>query len=187
MHQAAARAAHEAARKLDLDDDVARQLAPIGVAITLSGMKRNFAGIIGATALGFALDRSEEDLLTRHGRLSAADIRARGEALMDRILRRRHSARAVTAIADLAEIDTRSAKIFLAMSGAAVLSALAKTKRELRLNALQIHGVMKSEAARIDNADPSLINQVIDWVFRPNPLLVIARRLFPYPPAPASI
>jgi hypothetical protein len=168
INHAAAKAAKEAARRLEVRDWTARKLAPIAVSLVLHGLRRRTATIFGAAALSFTLSKYEEDLIVRAGRrFGDADVRARGEAFLDRALGR-HRLRSVQAIADLASIDMRTATAILAMTAAATLSALSKARRDLKLGVTQLQGVLKSESAGIDYADPRVVKEVRNWVFRPS-------------------
>jgi len=166
LNQAASAAANEAVRRLNIEEWPASKLAPVALSLVMYGYRRRTRSVIGAAGLAILLDRCPENLLRNQRRLSAADVRARGRALADRTLGSDRS-RAVQALAELAAIDTRRASELLSMTAAAATSALAKTRRDLSLNALELRGVVKSEAARVDQADPTLVAQVREWVFRP--------------------
>lgn len=166
LNQAALVAANEAVRRLNIEEWPASKLAPVALCLVMHGYRRKTRSVLGAAGLAILLDRYPENLLRNQRRLSAADIRARGKALADRTLGRSEP-RAVQALADLAAIDARRAAELLWMTAAAATSALAKTRRDLRLNTLELRGVVKSEAARVDETDPVLVGQIREWVFRP--------------------
>lgn len=166
LHRAAENAACAAARRLNIDERMAARLAPIAVALVLAGFRRNTAGLLGAAAFAFALNRHQEDLLNKEGRLGDADVRIRGEAILDKALGR-HARRGAIVIADLAGLDLARATALLAMTAAGVIAALAKARRDLQLSQAQLRGVIKSESARVDGADPGLMADILDWVFQP--------------------
>lgn len=166
LNQAATVAAHEAVRRMNIDEWPASKLAPVAVSLVMHGYRRRTGSVLGAASLAILLDRCPENLLRNQRRLSAADIRARGRALSERALGPNRS-RAIQALADLAAIDAHRASDFLSMTAAAATSALAKARRDLSLDTLELRGVIKSEAARVDATDPVLVSQVREWVFRP--------------------
>jgi len=166
LHRAASQAAEEAARKLNIDENMAAKLTHVAIAIILEGFRRRAAGPLGATAFGFSLRQYREDVLVDPRRLSDADIRARGEALIERALGR-HDDRATTVLADLSEIELAHARSILAMTAPAVVSALSQAKLELNLSPGQLSGVLKSEAEQVDGVDPNLVKDILAWVFRP--------------------
>ncbi|WP_425408474.1 DUF937 domain-containing protein [Hyphococcus sp.] len=170
IHRAVANAAHQTALRFGVERSIAAKLTPVTVGLILFALRRNTAAPLGAAGLSFALNQFREDLLADKKRLGAADIRARGERVFRKVFGGR-SSRAVTAIADLAEIDPRNAASILAISTAAVVSALAKTRRDLNLSNSQTAGVLISEAAMVENTDPEILQQVRDWVFEP-PLVI---------------
>jgi hypothetical protein len=171
LNEAASRAAAEGVRKLKIDRWTAERLSPVAVSLVLFGLKRNTVGVAGAAYLSFMLNRYREDLLAREHRLADPDIRARGENLLDDLFGG-NLKRAVTALAELAGIDSRQSQGLLAMTAPGVISALARARRELQLNAMQVQGVIKSETADIDRTDPQLVRDLRDWVFRPS---IVAR------------
>lgn len=166
LNQAAEVTAREAVRRLGLEEWPASKLAPMALSIFMHGCRRKTRTLLGAASFAILLDRCPEDLLRNERRLSAADIRARGQAFVDCAIGA-NQMRAVDVLAELADIDRRRAAGVLAMTAAAATSALAKSRRDLKLNTLELRGVVKSEAARIDDADPGLVRQVHEWVFRP--------------------
>lgn len=187
MRRAAAKSALQAARRLRINDAAALRTAPVAIGIILHALRRNSVSLLGPKGLRYALRHCREDVLKDNRRLGAADVRARGEAIFHKVMGR-HSDRAVAAVAKLAKTDAKRAKVFLAICAAAVASALSETKRELALSNGQTLGVLISEAAMMDNADPSLIRNVRDWVFRPHLLVRFWRRMTtPAPPAAAAV
>jgi hypothetical protein len=185
MRRAAAKSALQAARRLRINDAVALRTAPVAIGIILYALRRNSVSLLGPAGLRYALRHCQEDVLKDSRRLGAADVRARGEAIFYKVMGR-HADRAVAAVAKLAKTDAKRAKLFLAICAAAVASALSETKRELNLSNNQTLGVLISEAAMMDNADPSLIRNVRDWVFQPPFLIRFLRKLVPAPQAPAA-
>lgn len=167
LNRAASRTADEAVQKLHLDDWTARKLSPVAVSLVLYALRREAGNLVGATALIIALNCYTEDLLEDEGKLSGSDLMFRGETILDRHFGiNRH--RAAMAVSDLAMIDYDEAHAFLALAAAAVVSALSKARRELKLDIFQLQGVVKSEAAAFDRVDASLFAELRDWVFRPS-------------------
>lgn len=176
LHRAAQTAAKEASRKLDIEDEMAERLAPVAVALILTGFRRNTETSIGAALFGFSLNKYCEDVLANSRRLSDPDVRARGEAFVDRALGG-NARRAAIVLADLAEIGVAQARSLLGMTAPAVVSALSKAQRDLNLSAGQLRGVIKSEAAHVDGVDPHLVRRILDWVFAP-PLMARVVEVF---------
>jgi hypothetical protein len=167
LNRAAARTAEEATEKLRIDDWTARRLSPVAVSLVMYALRREAGNLVGATALVIALNCYTEDLLEEASPLGGSDILFRGETILERHFGiNRH--RASIAISDLAMIDYDEARAFLALSAAAVISALAKARRELKLDIFQLQGVVKSEAAAFDRVDSALFADLCDWVFRPS-------------------
>jgi hypothetical protein len=167
LDQASARTAEEANRRLGIDAWSASKLAPVAVSLIMYALRREAGNVVGATALMIALNCYTEDLLEDDGRLGDADVLFRGETILERHFSiNRH--RATTAISDLAMIGYDEAQIFLAVAAAAVVSALAKARRELKLDVFQLQGVVKSEAAAFDRVDAMLFADLKEWVFRPS-------------------
>lgn len=166
LNRAAARTAEEATQKLHLDDWTARKLSPIAVSLVMYALRREAANLVGATALVIALNCYTEDLLEDENPLAGSDLLFRGETILERHFGiNRH--RAAMAVSDLAMIDYDEAHAFLALAAAAVVSALSKARRELKLDIFQLQGVVKSEAAAFDRVDAALFADLRDWVFRP--------------------
>ncbi|MGE0408993.1 MAG: DUF937 domain-containing protein [Amphiplicatus sp.] len=166
INDAASRAAHESFYRLNVTEWTASKLVPVAVSLILHGLRRRSRTVLGAAALSFTLRRYNEDVFIRERRLGDADMRARGDWLIDRSLGR-HRERAVRVISDLALIDPDKAAMILAMTAAGIVSALSKTRRALRLGVLEMQGVVKSEAEGVDNADPDLVREIRAWVFAP--------------------
>lgn len=166
LSNAAASAADEAVHRLKLDPWTAEKLALVATALLLYGLRRKTRTPLGAAGLAFHLHCYREDLLANRSRLAAVDIRARGEAVLSRTFGR-HRGRAQRAIAELGAIDPHHAAILFAMVAAASVSALSQARRDISLNAFQLQGVIKIEAARLDGADPALVSKISAWVFRP--------------------
>lgn len=166
INRAVATAAHQTALRFGVAESIALRLTPVTVGVILFALRRYTANPLGVARLGFALNEFREDVLKDKKRLGAADVRARGERIF-RSVTGRNAGRAVSAISDLAGIDPRNAASILTISTAAVMSALAKTKRNLNLSTNQTVGVLISEAAMVENADPQLLEDVREWIFRP--------------------
>ncbi len=186
MRRAAAKSALQAARRLRLNDAAALRTAPVAIGIILFALRRNSASLLAPGGLRYALKHCREDVLHDTRRLGAADVRARGAAIFQHVMGR-HGDRAVAAVAKLAGTDHKRAREFLAICAAAVASALSATKRELNLTTGQTLGVLISEAAMMDNADPGLIRNVREWVFRPHFLIRLLRKQTPAPLVRAAI
>lgn len=167
LRQAVETSASESTRRLGIDDWRAGKLAPIALSLLMRGLIRRAKSPVGALLLSLRLNQYQEDLLASQRRLSSPDIRARGQALRDDILGP-YCNRAILALADLAAIDPHRASELLSMSAVAAVSALSRARRELGLKTFELRGVLKSEAASVDNTDPRLARQVSAWVFRPS-------------------
>ncbi|MCK5746625.1 MAG: hypothetical protein KAH44_10430 [Oricola sp.] len=165
MRQASRKVAAQATRTMRLEETLALRAAPVALWLVLHALSQNSTSLMMRPGLRYALSRSREDVL-KTGRLGAADVRARGDELFQKVMGP-HAGRAVRAIENLAKVDARRARTILAISAIAAVSALGETKRELNLSAGQTVGVLLSEAAFMDNADPALLRKVRDWVFRP--------------------
>ncbi len=167
MRQASKKAALQAAQRLRMAEMSALKTAPVGLWLILQALRQNSSSpLFLRPGLRYALSRSREDVLNGSHRLGAPDVRARGDALFSKVMGR-HSDRALEAIEKLARIDRKQARIFMSMCAVAAVAALAETKRELNLSTGQTLGVLISEAAFMDNADPALLQKVRNWVFRP--------------------
>lgn len=166
LRQAVDISAKESVRRLDIDGWTADKLSPIALSLFMRGLLRRTKTPVGALLFAAHLNQYTEDLLANQRRLSAPDIRARGQTLTEEILGP-YCLRAIEALANLAAIDPRRASELLYMEAAAAMSALSRTQRELQLKTFELRGVLKSEAAQVDNADPKLAGQVSAWVFRP--------------------
>lgn len=166
LNRAAGRTAEGAIQKLHIEDWTARKLSPVAVSLVMYALRREAGNVVGAMALVIALNCYTEDLLEDQDALGGSDILFRGETILERHFGiNRH--RAAVAISDLAMIDYDEAHAFLALAAAAVVSALAKARRELKLDIFQLQGVIKSEAAAFDRVDAALFADLRDWVFRP--------------------
>jgi hypothetical protein len=142
LNRAAAKTADEAIAKLRIDDWTARRLSPVAVSLIMYALRRESRNLVGATALVIALNCYAEDLLEEESPLLGTDLLFRGETILERHFGiNRH--RASVAMSDLAMIDYDEAHAFLALAAAAVISALAKARRELKLDIFQLQGVVK--------------------------------------------
>lgn len=167
LRQAAEISAKESTRRLGIDDWRANKVTPIALSLLMRGLLWRTETPIGAVLFAIRLDRYQEDILASQRRLSAPDIRARGRALSEGILGP-YCNRAIGALADLGAIDPHRAAEVLSMTAAAAVSALSRAQRELGLKTFELRGVLKSEAAQVENADARLARQTSTWVFRPN-------------------
>ncbi len=169
MRQAARKAALQAARGMGIEETRAMRAAPVALWLVLYALGRNSTSPFLLTGLRpglrYALNRCREDVF-KTGRLGASDVKARGEALVLKVMGR-HAPRAVRAVESLAGTDERRARAFLGVCAVAAIRALSETKGELNLTVEQTIGVLMSEAALLDNADPSFMPKMRDWVFRP--------------------
>jgi hypothetical protein len=142
-----------------VDDSLARKIGPVAVAVIVQALQERARTVGGVRRLRWLLSRYCEDVLTGERRLAAADVRARGDALARLVLRRR-KARMVRALADRFAVDLDCAQEILALAAAAAVSALSKARRELHLKSAELSGVIKSEAALVEGADPALAAEV---------------------------
>lgn len=99
--------------------------------------------------------RNSEDILTVAGRLTAPDVRARGAAIAWERLGG-GAERALEMIGALAGVDRSRAEDFLAMTTAGVVSALAKLRREAKLNTRELKLALRAAATASEKAYPTL-------------------------------
>lgn len=113
----------------------------------------------GGPALRRLVTRNTEDLFGCARRLSAADVQARGNAILDGRLKR-GKPRAVEIIAALGGVDEEHAAALLAMFTAASISALSKLHRDTDLTPAELRGVLKCEAAAIGGVNRKLAAEI---------------------------
>lgn len=141
--------------------DTPRSMMALRIALLLSmqALIERSGRRAGGPALGRLVTRNTEDLFGCPRRLSAADVQARGNAILEGRLKR-GMPRAVEIVAALGGVDEERAAALLAMFTAASISALSKLHRDVELSPAELRGVLKCEAVAIDGVNRKLAAEI---------------------------